>query len=104
MRVGLLFKDYHGYAFAGGVRGGGAGFHQGVVFKIFPDGPPQGAGPGAMDDAQFLHALHGRSIQQSVHVAQGFLHALSSKIDLWIEGAPATGPLTTGPLTTGPLG
>ncbi len=74
-----------------------------MVFKIFSDGPPQGAGPGTMDDANFPDALHGGAIQQSVHVAQGFLHSLSSEVDLRIEGAPATGPLTTGPLTTGLL-
>ncbi len=96
--MGLLFYNYHGYTFAGGVRGWGAGFHQGMVFEIFSNGSPQGAGPGAMDDAHFLDALHGRCIQQSVHVAQGFLHALTSKVDLRIEGAPAAGPLTTGSL------
>ena len=69
-----------------------------MVFKIFSDGPPEGAGPGAMNDPHFLDALHGRAIQQSVHAAQGFLHSLSSKIDLWIEGSPSAGPLTTGPL------
>ena len=91
--MGLLFKGHQGYAFAGGVWGGGAGLHQGMVFKIFSDGPPQGAGPGAVDNAHFLDALPGSSIQQSVHVTQGFLHALPSKVDLRIEGAPATGPL-----------
>ena len=69
-----------------------------MAFKILSDGPPQGAGPGSVDDAHFLEALHGRAIQQAVHVAQGFLYALPPQIDLRIERSPATGPLTTGAL------
>ena len=67
------------------------GFHQGMVFEIFSDGPPQGAGPGAMDDAHFLDALPGGAIQQSVHVAEGFLHPLSSKVGISKVREPQVG-------------